>query len=165
MGTKVYRFAVYEKEQADREAASRVISSFFTNENIPAEIHRFFDTDGLIDAFRHNVYTAVFIGMDSMSEVDAAWIIKKFAPKCALVIISSSRDYAMEGYRLDAFDYWMKSIDEEKIDSALKRLVKELKLLRETVIIPEYELGGIAAATGLPLDELRNTITDKKEIK
>ena len=119
------RLAVYDKVPEDREVVSRVVSEFYESNNMSAEIHRFFDTDGLVDAFRHNSYEAIFMYMNSMDEVDAAWVIRKLAPDCTLVIISDNGDYSMEGYRLEAFDYWLKPLDEEKINKTLERNHKE----------------------------------------
>ncbi|MCL2820356.1 MAG: hypothetical protein FWD38_05935 [Oscillospiraceae bacterium] len=154
------RLAVYDNTEKDRELTVSYISAYFERTDIPVKIHRFYDTNGLIDAFRHDRFTAVFIGMDSMNEVDAAWIIRKFAPGCSLVIMSNSGDYSLEGYRLEAFNYWLKPVGSEKAGETLERLMahhtvphtKDFK--RNITHLSEHDLEGIAAA-GLPPDEQR----------
>ena len=136
------RFVVYDNVQEDRELVSRVVSMFYENKNVSAEIHSLFDKYRLVDAFRHNIYYAIFMGMNSMDEVDAAWIIRKLAPKCPLIIMSVSGDYAMEGYRLEAFDYLVKPLDEEKINKTLERLAKEENKSSNNTEISEYIKGG-----------------------
>jgi len=123
--TKSWLFAVFDKDQNESEIASQYILEFYKTKGKQAEISLFYDTQEIINAFRRqNNFTAVFIGMRSMDEVDAAWDLRKIAPKCSLVIMSDCGDYAMEGYRLDAFDYWLKPLDEKKIYKTLERLNK-----------------------------------------
>jgi len=133
MESKKLRIAMYGKNKQDVEIAVTSISGYFSARENSVEILRFCDTDGLIDAFRNCNFSAVFLEMNNMSEVDTAWIIKKFAPKCPLVIMSDSGDYAMEGYRLGAFDYWLKPLDETKINQSLERImINNLKIKGET---------------------------------
>jgi len=118
-------FAVCDKDRNENEITSRYIAEFYKNKGKQAEIHPFYDTDGIIETFRRqNSFVAVFIGMNSMEEVDTAWILRKLAPKCALVIMSDCGDYSLEGYRLEAFDYLLRPLDENKINKTLERLNK-----------------------------------------
>ena len=122
MESENLRFAVYDKNEGDMELTVSYLSSFFDNKKMLFNVHRFYDTYGLIDAFRHISFTALLIGMNSMEEVDAAWVIKKLAEGCQLVIMSNSGDYSMEGYRLNAFDYWLKPLDEARVYKTLGRI-------------------------------------------
>ena len=126
MEIKIIRFAVYDKDQKERELISSNIMTFCVEMNRQAEVEQFDDTENLIEAFRQSSYSAVFIAMDCMDEVDTAWIIRKLAPKCSLVIMSNSGDYSMEGYRLEAFDYWLKPTGEAKTNQTLSRIAKLL---------------------------------------
>jgi len=123
MNNATIKVAICDKIKDDGIAASDFISEFYINNNNQAEIQEFDDTETIIDAFRlQNNFAAVFIGMNSMDEVDTAWVIRKLAPNCPLVIMSDSGDYSLEGYRLDAFDYWLKPLDEKKMNRTLERL-------------------------------------------
>jgi len=116
------RFAVYDKNEENVELTVSYVTAYFNDKNRPVTIHRFYDTNGLIDAFRHISFTALFIGMDAMDEVDAAWTLKKIAAGCAFIIMSNSGDYSMEGYRLEVFDYWLRPLEQSKINESLERL-------------------------------------------
>jgi len=116
------RFAVYDKNEENIELTVSYITAYFNDKNIPVTIHRFYDTQGLIDAFRHINFTALLMGMDGMDEVDTAWTIKKLAAGCSQIIMSNTGDYSMEGYRLDVFDYWLRPLDQAKINESLERL-------------------------------------------
>jgi len=120
---KSFIFAVCDKTQEDIQNASRCISEFYADKNIQVEIQQFDNTDKILDAFRsQNNFAAVFMGMNSMDEVDTAWILRKIAPKCPIIIMSYCGDYSLEGYRIDACAYWLKPFDEKKINSTLERL-------------------------------------------
>ena len=121
--TNELRFAVCDKNPQENELAARFISEFYKKESKRTEIQQFDDTEEVIDAFRRQTgFSAVFIGMNSMNEVDTAWILRKLAPRCPLVIMSDCGDYSLEGYRLEAFDYWLKPFDEKRINTTLERL-------------------------------------------
>jgi len=121
--TKSLLFAVCDKDRDENEIVSRYLSEFHKDKGKQVEIHRFFDTEEIINSFRRQSdYAAMFIGMNSMEEVDTAWILRRLAPKCALVIVSDCGDYGLEGYRLEAFDYWLRPLDENKANETLTRL-------------------------------------------
>jgi len=121
------KIAVCDKIKDDGIAASQFISEFYMKNNNQAEIQQFDDTETIIDAFRlQNNFTAVFIGIYSMDDVDTAWVIRKLAPNCPIIIMSDSGDYSLEGYRLDAFGYWLKPLDGKKINETLERLNKNM---------------------------------------
>jgi len=116
--------AVYDGVQKDRETAAQLISEFCKTRGIMAEIAQFSKADEIIGVFRQYSFTAVFIGLNSMQGVDTAWIVRKRDKKCPLVIMSHCSDYSLEGFRLEALEYLIKPLDDEKIFRVLDRLIK-----------------------------------------
>ena len=154
MEIKILKFAMYDKNQEERENISSVILTFYIDKDMQAEIVQFENTESLIEAFRQSSFTAVFIFMDSMDEVDTAWIIKKIAPQCPLIIMSDSGDYSMEGYRLEAFDYWLTPPDATKMRETMSRLSRllEERSRGDNRMLYIGELEGVTAAGLTPED-------------
>ena len=116
--------AVYDEIQARRENIVRWISAYFEKKTKPLDVSQFKEVTELTEIFRKNSFSAVFIGINSMRCVDLAWVIRDRDKKCPLVIISRVGDYSLEGYRLEAADYLVEPLDEQKIHQTLDRLIK-----------------------------------------
>ena len=117
------KIAVCDDAIEVKEAAARFISAYYKAKGIIAQVVQFESNMELIAAFRQGAFKAVFIGINNMSDVNAAWIIRDRDEKCPIIIMSGAGDYSLEGYRLEAFDYLLKPLDASKINKALDRLI------------------------------------------
>jgi DNA-binding LytR/AlgR family response regulator len=124
MHSKDYRFAVFDKDRENGNNTSRFVSAFYADKEKRTNVRQFYSIEGIIKYFRRNVYTAIFMSMNGMDEVDAAWVIKQRDPGCLIIIMSECGDYSLEGFRLEAFDYLLHPMDEQKISAVLERLNK-----------------------------------------
>jgi two-component system response regulator LytT len=110
---------VYDEIQVRREDAARLIAAYYKAKGRPVEISQFKEAGEFTGAFRENSFSAVFIGIYGMRCVDVAWVIRSRDKKCPLVIISRNGDYSLEGYRLEAADYIVEPLVEEKFYKTL----------------------------------------------
>ena len=117
--------AVYDEIQTRRETAVRLISDFYSEKGDSVEISQFKEVTELTGSFRKNSYSVVFIGINSMRDIDAAWVIRDRDKKCPLVFISRSGDYSLEGYRLEVVNYLLEPLEKDRINQTLGRLTKE----------------------------------------
>jgi DNA-binding LytR/AlgR family response regulator len=117
------KIAVYDEVQKDRELVSRMITEYSDTKGIPVNIRQFGNADELLEVFRKDSFAAVFVGLNSMREVDVAWIIRGRDKECPIVIMSRCSDYSLEGYRLKALDYMLKPPDEQRVHTTLDRLM------------------------------------------
>ena len=118
------RIAIYDELQSDSEAAARLISGYYESSGHTAEVRLFNTAEELVGAFRKSSFAMVFININSMRDVDAAWVVRERDKKCPIVIISRCGDYSLEGYRLEATDYLLKPLDKQKVYKALNRSKK-----------------------------------------
>ncbi|MCD8214668.1 MAG: LytTR family DNA-binding domain-containing protein [Clostridiales bacterium] len=85
----------------------------------------FNDSDRGLDA----VFTDIL--MPGVSGMEMAKKIRKTDGELPIVFISSDRDFALEGYEVQAFDYLVKPAESERIGKIMDRL---LKLKEENII-------------------------------
>ena len=119
---KKLKIAVYDEIQNDSETAARLISGYYEEKARPAEVLLFNKAEEFVGAFRKNSFATVFIGINGMRDVDTAWVVRERDKKCPIVIMSRCGDYSLEGYRLEASDYLLKPLDEQKLCKTLGRL-------------------------------------------
>ena len=122
------RFAVYDEIESDRETAARLISEYYGTKGFLPDILQFKQAEEFTGLFQRHSFSAVFIGINNMGGVDAAWVMRGRDKICPLIIMSGSGDYSLEGYRLEAADYLLKPLDERKFYKALDRLKKHNKI-------------------------------------
>jgi len=116
------KIAIYDGVQRDRETAALLISDYYREKGLQADIIQYGKIDDFIEVFRRRCFAAVFIGLNSMRDVDCAWVIRNRDENCPLVIMSRCSDYSLEGYRLKAADYLIKPLDMVRITETLNRL-------------------------------------------
>jgi len=119
------KIAVYDEMQANREVTVRLLTAYYKAKSQTVEILQFKDAEELTGSFRKNSFSAVFIGINGMRDVDAAWVIRDRDKKCPLIITSKNGDYSLEGYRLEATDYLTEPLDEQKVYRALEQIKKK----------------------------------------
>lgn len=116
------RFAVCDDRLRDCERMARMINAYCEARDIKAEIDTFSDGSALIAAMRNTSYTVVFLDifMNEMSGIEAARIMRTFTD-CALVFVTSSADYALEGFAVNAIHYLVKPCTAQDVEQAMER--------------------------------------------
>lgn len=61
--------------------------------------------------------------MDSISGIEVAKKIRAFDDEVAILIVTGTIDYAVEGYKVGAFEYIVKPVDHEDFISAVDKML------------------------------------------
>lgn len=102
------------------ETESEVIKSV----DMIDELHSFLDINSLITYISDNTIDVAFLDI-IMNEVDGitlAMEIKRLQPKCKIIFISSSRDFAMEAFQVYTSGYLLKPVSRDEITELLINL-------------------------------------------
>jgi DNA-binding response OmpR family regulator len=96
-----------------------------------AEVTEYTNTPDLSGDFMERVerkdpFHMVFMGIEGMTGVETARDIRKIDELCPMFIVSSSGEYAVEGYRLHVTDYLKKPVTAERIGKAVARIGRGL---------------------------------------
>lgn len=90
-------------------------------------IEKFESAKGLIDACeKEGVFDIVFldIEMDGLSGVDAAKILKKLSADIIIIFVTAYTKYISETFRIGAFQFLLKPINEDDFKTDFERAVK-----------------------------------------
>lgn len=106
---------------------------------IPCVVRRFFSGRELTESPDNFDIIFLDIIMAELNGLKTAQIFRERAFDKIIVFISSSRDYVLDGYDVEAFQYLLKPIDEKKLKSVLKRAVVKIKKRKQEYIIVSRE--------------------------
>ena len=130
-GEKMYRLAICDDELCYREQISVLLSSFM-EQNYRGLYH--FDTydsgKAICVAIENGIqYDAIFldIHMPDMNGMESANIIKNTAPDTIIVLVTACKDYVLEGYKVGAFRYLLKSELEEVFPECVNGILQKLE--------------------------------------
>ncbi len=95
-------------------------------------MYRVIDTYTSGEAFLENwpskSYDLVFLDilMEGISGIEVARKIRETDSECLLIFISSSKEYALQGFEVRAFDYLLKPLSEERFQKTMDLCQNEL---------------------------------------
>ena len=109
--------AVCEDTRIHREALCAYIQSYCDEHCYQCEISAFESGEPLLEAFPSGAFDLIFLDiyMPGMTGVEAAQKIREADRDCLLVFITTSEDFAMEGFLVQASGYVVKPISSEKM--------------------------------------------------
>ncbi len=67
---------------------------------------------------------------NGINGIDIACMLREQGNNCAIVIVTSLEEYALQGYRADVFRYIVKPIKQEELNEALSALIKKLNRMK-----------------------------------
>ena len=105
----------------------RLLESYRTEKNAPISWRTFLSASELISAMHTEEYGLLLMDilMPGVSGMEAARAIRTFDSDVKIVFLTSSPDYAVEGYAVKAMDYLLKPVNRERFFALMDRLVAE----------------------------------------
>lgn len=70
--------------------------------------------------------------MQPLNGIDVAEALRKVDTDLPILIVTSTVDYAVEGYRINAFRYLVKPVNQEEFQEVMEQIIKRLKKRNES---------------------------------
>jgi DNA-binding LytR/AlgR family response regulator len=120
----VYKIALCENEEVFAAAQQKICRGIFDKMNIEYEIATFQSAEVFLNVFNtgRTRYDLLILDimMDGMDGMELARKIREADKNATIIFLTSNRDYALQGYDVNALHYLMKPIDAV----VLERLIK-----------------------------------------
>jgi len=133
--TVMLNIAICDDEQAFLSDTTTKIQQYMA-EHHPGgllEIKTFHSGEELFFDIHDNFYDIIFLDIimmtGKMNGIETAEKIEKISPSSIIVFISSSPEYAVEAYEVNAFYYLTKPVDDIKFRAVLEKCVKRIASL------------------------------------
>ncbi len=130
-GDIMYQLALCDDESAELDQIEKMLHSY---ERSHAEsgfcIKKFQRAQDLIWMIKEDGYLPDILFLDiympGKSGMDTARELREIGNMCRIIFMTSSKEHALEAFRVDADQYLVKPILEEKLSQALDKVVSEL---------------------------------------
>lgn len=153
--------AIIDDIASDAEQLKRIITSYFENRQIPTEIRYFSSAEAFFDDYRPGNFQILFLDiyMDGITGMEAARRIRNQSDDCILVFVTTSSEFAVESYDVNAAYYLLKPFQPEKLCQILDSFrLKEALHARYIEIISDRVPVCVPLHSILYADTFRNAV-------
>lgn len=152
MTQSVFQIAVCDDEKYDLEQVINMTKEILESEKFSYEILPFESSRKLLEAVEegNKEYHLLILDvlMEELNGVDLARRLRRIGENMMIIFVSSSPDFALTGYEVEAVRYLVKPVREEKLREALLHCKKHF--LRKKEILVNFSNG----IHRVPLDKL-----------
>lgn len=124
----MYDIAICDDKKEHQEILRKLIIK--TSHPDVRNINKFESGEALVNAYKNSQkFSIIFLDM-KMGKIDGiqtAELIRKYDNKVLIIIVTSIIDYAIEGYRINAFDFILKPINEVKFKKVLLKALRKIR--------------------------------------
>ena len=153
--------AIIDDIASDAEQLKHIITSYFENRQIPTEIRYFSSAEAFFDDYRPGNFQILFLDiyMDGITGMEAARRIRNQSDDCILVFVTTSSEFAVESYDVNAAYYLLKPFQPEKLCQILDSFrLKEALHARYIEIISDRVPVRVPLHSILYSDTFRNAV-------
>lgn len=131
------KIAVCDDEPAELAHVTALLERYQARNHIPGHIDTFHNAIDLMDALGRESYALLLLDilMPGFTGLQAAREIRSFDSETKIIFLTSSPEYAVESYRVDAFYYLLKPVGEGELFPILDRLLRELRRGEESLLL------------------------------
>lgn len=105
--------AIVDDIAQDRKALIELLKQFFSSCCLPLKYDDFSDAESFLKQFSRDSYDLIFLDifMPGMNGMDAARSLYQKDSGCRIIFLTTSPDYAIQGYEVRAFRYLIKPLN------------------------------------------------------
>lgn len=143
--------AIIEDSGQELSLLERYLQTYLSNRQVYRVIDTYTSGDAFLENWPSKSYDLIFLDilMDGTSGIEVARKIRETDSECLLIFISSSKEYALQGFEVRAFDYLLKPLSEERfqrtMDLCHNELAKHIRYIevKESRTLVKIPLGEI----------------------
>ena len=117
-GVDAVRIAVVDDCAAERDWLVKELEALLTRRRLEGTVAAFDSGEAFLSAAREEPFTLAFLDvyMEPVDGLETARSLRRFDRECLLVLSTSSKDHALEGYRVQAVQYLVKPYDTAELE-------------------------------------------------
>lgn len=115
------KLAICDDEEVSREKLSALVQDYARERNTPVSVSSFAAASPVLDSSeRFDIYLLDIL-MPGLSGMELAEDLRRKDETACLIFLTSSPEFALEGYSVRALDYILKPADRDRLFAALDR--------------------------------------------
>ena len=121
--------AIVDDSESDRQLLQELLIRYFDASGISITIYPFQSGELFLAGLSHHSFDLVFLDifMDEITGMDAAHKLLEAGCDCTIIFLTSSREYALEGYEVGAFRYLLKPLTYDKLEGTLNPFLRKFR--------------------------------------
>ena len=132
--------AICDDNVSDRVKVRELLAQKMSKRGESLEITYFDCGEDLVDQYESGTgsYDLIFLDiyMKFMNGMEAARQIRRWDQRVALIFLTASREFAVDGYSVAASGYLIKPIEQEKLEAAVNRFFSErYPRIRQSILV------------------------------
>lgn len=129
--------AICDDDAAELAHVTVLLEQYQAQKHIVAHIDTFHNAIELMDALRTKNYQLLILDilMPGFTGIQAARELRSFDSETKIIFLTSSPEYAVESYRVNAFYYLLKPIESKELFPVLDRLMQQLSRTEATLLL------------------------------
>lgn len=123
------RIGIVDDEMMFRNRIASLVSETLKSEPLQTEIRKYMNGNSFLDSIQNDGPFDILLAdiqMDGMDGMELGKRIHSKNPGMAIIFITSYEEYAVESYRIDAYQYILKQDLEDRLPGVIKDLVRKL---------------------------------------
>lgn len=138
--------AICDDDVTDRVKVGQLLTQKMKKRGEPLDITYFDCGEDLVEQYerRERSYDMIFLDiyMKFMNGLETARQIRRCDQRVALIFLTASREFAIDGYSVSACDYLLKPIRQEKLEAAVNRFFAEkYPRIRQSLLVVSGSAG------------------------
>lgn len=130
------RILICDDTQSDLDVTYKYVTEYYKKKNINVKIDCFTDCNivlNLLNFIEDNQYDLYFLDvvMQHNGIYVASEIIKK-VPNASIIFTTTSKEFAIDAFKVQAFDYILKPLDKTEFYDSIDRIMKKLNIKKNT---------------------------------
>lgn len=116
--------AICDDNTKEGKTVARMIDAFAEKRKIPVRYRIFQDAEAMLSVAENEGFTHYILDvvMPSMDGITAALEVRNIDTEAKLIFLTSFKEYAYQSYRVKAFDYLLKPVQESELLALLEQL-------------------------------------------
>lgn len=131
------KIAVCDDDNGELSHVTELLQQYQARNRLAVRIDAFLSAMELMDALRTTNYQLLLLDilMPGFTGIQAAREIRTFDSETKIVFLTSSPEFAVESYGVDAFYYLLKPIREDDLFPVLDRLLQQFRRAEDTLLL------------------------------
>lgn len=136
------QIAILDDVFADRQSLFTMVKRYFEEQDCPVKLLEFAKGEALVDYVAQHKVDFIFLDifMEGKNGMEIAHELRNNGYRGHLIFTTSSKEYALEGYQVQALNYLVKPVTYEHLSRALQQCVHAYMQAKDFIEVKEGRL-------------------------
>ena len=138
------KILICDDTQSELDVTYKYVTDYFSKRNFSVKIDTFTDCNivlNLLTFLEEHEYDLYLLDVVMQQNgIDVAKEILKKVPNASIIFTTTSKEFAIDAFKVQAFDYILKPLDKDEFNDSLTRVLKKLNIKKNTWSIKTNDL-------------------------